>query len=243
MDDDSRCKRIYRSDFVPSPPSAIPSIGRTSTRPADEPRTPATLWIFVVSKASSKVSDGRMVGMRLASIVVPDPGPLLDRIDIHIDVPAVNYRELRSTVVPKSSADIRSRILRAREIQLDRFARGAERIYANAQMGPREIRKYCNLGTESEHLLSRPSQSRGSAPAPRIEFLRCPRHSPNWRGGVDRALAYRSGHPVSHLGSNLLGVGRGRRFSGGTQPCVFSIGLGDSGASVLPRFRPFPPLN
>ncbi|MFZ1134115.1 MAG: YifB family Mg chelatase-like AAA ATPase, partial [Candidatus Korobacteraceae bacterium] len=49
-------------------------------------------------------------------------GPLLDRIDIHIDVPAVNYRELRSSVAPESSADVRKRILRAREIQLDRFA-------------------------------------------------------------------------------------------------------------------------
>lgn len=88
-------------------------------------------------------------------------GPLLDRIDIHIDVPAVNYRELRGTVVPESSADIRARILRAREIQLDRFARGAERIYANAQMGSREIRKYCDLGTESEHLLERAMSKQG----------------------------------------------------------------------------------
>ena len=51
-------------------------------------------------------------------------GPLLDRIDIHIDVPAVNYRELRCTTSPESSADIRIRVLRAREIQLDRFAKG-----------------------------------------------------------------------------------------------------------------------
>jgi magnesium chelatase family protein len=88
-------------------------------------------------------------------------GPLLDRIDIHIDVPAVNYRELRSTTVPESSADIRARILRAREIQLDRFARGSERIYANAQKGSREIRKYCDLGTESEHLLERAMAKQG----------------------------------------------------------------------------------
>jgi magnesium chelatase family protein len=88
-------------------------------------------------------------------------GPLLDRIDIHIDVPAVNYRELRSTVVPESSKHIRDRILCAREIQLNRFAQGAERIYANAQMGSREIRKYCDLGTESEHLLERAMSKQG----------------------------------------------------------------------------------
>ena len=83
-------------------------------------------------------------------------GPLLDRIDIHIDVPSVNYRELRSGVMPESSADIRARVIRAREMQLVRFGTEGERIYANAQMGSREIRKYCELGTDSEHLLDGP---------------------------------------------------------------------------------------
>jgi magnesium chelatase family protein len=68
-------------------------------------------------------------------------GPLLDRIDIHIDVPSVNYRELRSGVAPESSADIRQRVVRAREIQLDRFSAGREHMYANAQMGSRETQK------------------------------------------------------------------------------------------------------
>ena len=88
-------------------------------------------------------------------------GPLLDRIDIHIDVPAVNYRELRGTTMPESSADVRARVLRARQIQLDRFALGAERIYSNAQMGSREIRKYCELGTDAEHLLERAIAKQG----------------------------------------------------------------------------------
>src|ERR1700742_5400810 len=47
-------------------------------------------------------------------------GPLLDRIDIHIDVPSVNYRELRGGASPESSADIRGRVIEAREIQLQR---------------------------------------------------------------------------------------------------------------------------
>jgi len=88
-------------------------------------------------------------------------GPLLDRIDIHIDVPSVNYRELRSTTAPESSAEIRQRVIGARELQLDRFAAGKERIYANAQMGSREIRKYCDLGTEAEHLLERAMAKQG----------------------------------------------------------------------------------
>ena len=88
-------------------------------------------------------------------------GPLLDRIDIHIDVPAVNYRELRSPTAPESSADFRGRVVRARERQLDRFALAKERIYSNAQMGSREIRKYCELGTDAEHLLERAIAKQG----------------------------------------------------------------------------------
>ena len=88
-------------------------------------------------------------------------GPLLDRIDIHIDVPSVNYRELRGGVMPESSADIRARVIRARDTQLVRFGSEGERIYANAQMGSREIRKYCELGTDSEHLLERAMAKQG----------------------------------------------------------------------------------
>jgi magnesium chelatase family protein len=89
-------------------------------------------------------------------------GPLMDRIDIHIDVPAVNYKELRgSNGRSESSAQIRERVVRAREVQLNRFAAAGERIYANAQMGSREIRAYCELGTESERMLERAMQQQG----------------------------------------------------------------------------------
>ena len=86
-------------------------------------------------------------------------GPLLDRIDIHIDVPAVNYKELRSGHAPEGSAQIRERVLRAREVQLNRFA--AERIFSNAQMSSRQIRSYCELSSEGEHMLERAMQQQG----------------------------------------------------------------------------------
>ncbi len=88
-------------------------------------------------------------------------GPLLDRIDIHIDVPAVNYRELRGGSAPEGSEQIRARVLRAREVQLNRFAAAGERIYSNAQMGTRQVRTYCELSTESERLLERAMQQQG----------------------------------------------------------------------------------
>ena len=99
--------------------------------------------------------------MMIQRYVAKISGPLLDRIDIHIDVPAVNYRELRSGITPESSADIAQRVMIARERQLNRFAIGQERIYSNAQMGSREIRKYCELGTDAEHLLERAMVKQG----------------------------------------------------------------------------------
>lgn len=78
-------------------------------------------------------------------------GPLLDRIDIHIDVPAVKFKELSSDTPGESSDEIRRRVIAARQVQLERF-RG-ERIYSNAQMSPRLIRKYCGIDTASKSLL------------------------------------------------------------------------------------------
>lgn len=87
-------------------------------------------------------------------------GPLLDRIDIHIDVPAVNYKELRGTDPrAETSAQIRERIVRARQTQLKRFA--GERIFSNAQMGAADIRRHCELGPDSERMIERAMQQQG----------------------------------------------------------------------------------
>ena len=88
-------------------------------------------------------------------------GPLLDRIDIHIDVPAVNYKEMRSTSVPESSLQIRDRVIRARQTQLTRFATLKEKLYCNAQMSPRHIRAYCDLSADCERLLERAMSQQG----------------------------------------------------------------------------------
>jgi magnesium chelatase family protein len=88
-------------------------------------------------------------------------GPLLDRIDIHIDVPAVQYKELRAGAAPEGSDQIRARVLRARQTQLDRFAAAGERIYSNAQMSTRQIRTYCELSSECERMLERAMSQQG----------------------------------------------------------------------------------
>jgi magnesium chelatase family protein len=80
-------------------------------------------------------------------------GPLLDRIDIHINIPAVKVSELSAQESGESSAEIRERVVRARQIQHDRFS--GDHIYCNAQMPPRMIRLNCPLDPSSQKMLER----------------------------------------------------------------------------------------
>jgi magnesium chelatase family protein len=88
-------------------------------------------------------------------------GPLMDRIDIHVDVPSVKFDELRGrgTHQGESSDLIRDRVIQARRIQLERFK--GEGIYSNSAMSSGQIRKFCALDTESESLLERAMQRQG----------------------------------------------------------------------------------
>jgi magnesium chelatase family protein len=101
-------------------------------------------------------------------------GPLLDRIDIHIEVPAVQYKELRGGASAEGSAEIRARVLAARERQHARFAlapeparskgsaRSASRaIFSNSQMNTQQIRTYCELSSDAERLLERAMRQQG----------------------------------------------------------------------------------
>jgi len=89
-------------------------------------------------------------------------GPLMDRIDIHIDVPAVNYKEMRAPAEPEGSAQIRERVIRAQEIQLRRFATcKREKLYSNAQLTSRLIRAFCELSADGERLLERAMVQQG----------------------------------------------------------------------------------
>ncbi|MGQ0667265.1 MAG: YifB family Mg chelatase-like AAA ATPase [Nitrospiraceae bacterium] len=79
-------------------------------------------------------------------------GPLLDRLDIHLDVPPVPVRELRAELPPaEGSAAIRSRVVAARDRQRRRFR--TDGIYTNAQLKPRHVKRYCGLDPASQELL------------------------------------------------------------------------------------------
>ncbi|MGD0910372.1 MAG: YifB family Mg chelatase-like AAA ATPase [Terracidiphilus sp.] len=88
-------------------------------------------------------------------------GPLLDRIDIHIEVPAVQYKELRGGAAAEGSAQIRGRVMAARQVQQQRFSKAKEKIYSNAQMTTRQVRTFCELGADAERLLERAMQQQG----------------------------------------------------------------------------------
>lgn len=86
-------------------------------------------------------------------------GPLLDRIDLHVDVPRVPHRDLSDPVDGEGSGTIRERVDRAREIQRQRLA--PFRLHANAAMQPRHIRKFCQLDAEGETLLEQVTEKLG----------------------------------------------------------------------------------
>jgi magnesium chelatase family protein len=78
-------------------------------------------------------------------------GPLLDRIDIHIEVPPISYQELSAERTGETSHDIRERVTKGRQIQRERYK--GTRIFCNAQLGPKELKKYCPLDQRSRSLL------------------------------------------------------------------------------------------
>lgn len=99
--------------------------------------------------------------MQIQRYVGKISGPLMDRIDIHVDVPAVKFTELRgrSNGSAEPSSTIRERVIEARRRQLERF-RG-EGVFSNSAMSPGQIRKFCALDGQGETLLERAMTRQG----------------------------------------------------------------------------------
>jgi magnesium chelatase family protein len=79
-------------------------------------------------------------------------GPLLDRIDLHVEVPQVKFRDISSERTGEDSATIRERVIAARKKQQERFAH-KRTITCNARMGPRELKSFCALDEPTKELL------------------------------------------------------------------------------------------
>jgi magnesium chelatase family protein len=100
-------------------------------------------------------------------------GPLLDRIDIHVEVPAADFKELASKQPGTSSAEIRDVVEAARTAQIERFAELP--ILYNAQMSSKQIRQFCKLNTDCMNLLKNSVEELGLSARAHDKVLRLAR--------------------------------------------------------------------
>ena len=124
-------------------------------------------------------------------------GPLLDRIDIHVEVPAVPYKDLMSTEDAESSLVIRNRVQKAREIQAERFNKN--KIHCNARMSNRHIKKHCVIDQTSNALLESAVDKLGLSARAYNRILKIARTIADLEGETDisaqhisEAIQYRS---------------------------------------------------
>ena len=117
---------------------------------------------FTLVCAQNPCPCGHLGDMRKSCLCTPNQisryrskisGPLLDRIDIQIEVPAVNYSELSSNRQGEPSENIKARVIAARNIQKERFRNLS--IHTNAQMGSKEIKKFCVLTPEQQTFMEK----------------------------------------------------------------------------------------
>jgi magnesium chelatase family protein len=113
---------------------------------------------FMLVAAMNPTPDGKMPGeshcspREIQNYLGRISGPLLDRIDLHVEVPAVKFQDITSVRMGESSAQIRERVVAARNRQQERFA-GKQRITCNARMGSRELKAHCALDDRILELL------------------------------------------------------------------------------------------
>ena len=108
---------------------------------------------------SDPVHECRCAAQQIQRYRAKISGPLMDRIDIHVEVPAVPYKELIQGDRAENSETIRKRVTAARQKQSERFAR--TKIYCNAQMSNRQITRYCVIDKASEQLLEKAIETLG----------------------------------------------------------------------------------
>jgi magnesium chelatase family protein len=113
---------------------------------------------FMLVAAMNPTPDGKMAGesrsspREIQNYLGRISGPLLDRIDLHVEVPAVKFREIAGDRTGETSAQIRARVIVARNRQQERYA-SRPRVTCNARMGSRELKSYCELDETTMDLL------------------------------------------------------------------------------------------
>lgn len=134
---EDRVVTISRAKFTITYPSSFMLVASMNPSPSgyfpDDPKNTSSL--MEMQRYMNKIS-----------------GPLLDRIDIHVEVSPVPFDDLSNRRKGESSLDIRKRVTKARNIQSERY-KNADGIHYNAQIGPKQLDKYCQLDENSKKLL------------------------------------------------------------------------------------------
>src|SRR3989441_159309 len=183
---------MSRGPFISRQMTSIrPLLAARSVRYLEKPQ-PCGFW-------NDPTRECRCTPLQIQRYVGRISGPLLDRIDIHIDVPAVKFRDLTGDAAPdtESSTVIRERVIKARERQRERFA--GVKIFSNAEMPPRMIRQYCRIDPESEQMLERAMTRLGLSARAYDRILKVSRTIADLEGADDvrsphvaEAVGYRS---------------------------------------------------
>lgn len=137
---EDRFVTISRSKYSVEFPASFMFVAAMNPCPCgnyNNPKIPCTCGEGVVQRYLSRIS-----------------GPLMDRIDLHVEVVPVSHEELSSTKPVENSASIRKRVVAAREMQKARFAE-CSGIFCNAQMSSKMVREYCRISEEGQEMLKR----------------------------------------------------------------------------------------
>jgi magnesium chelatase family protein len=113
---------------------------------------------FMLVAAMNPTPDGKMPGesrcspREIQSYLNRISGPLLDRIDLHVEVPAVKFRDVTNERPAEGSAQIRARVIAARQRQQERF-KSRPKLTCNARMGSKELKQYCEIDEQAKGML------------------------------------------------------------------------------------------
>ncbi|RVT98132.1 ATP-binding protein [Mucilaginibacter limnophilus] len=166
---------ISRAKFTVDYPSSFMLIASMNPCPCgyyNHPEKECTCPPGVVQKYMSKVS-----------------GPLLDRIDLHVEVTPVNFSELSSERLAEKSELIRERVIKAREVQLERFGSKPD-LHANAQMSPQMVRDICKISTAGQTLLKKAMEKLGLSARAYDRILKVSRTIADLAGSEDIQLEH-----------------------------------------------------
>lgn len=116
-------------------------------------------------------------------------GPLLDRIDLHVEVTPVNFSELSSERLAERSEDIRERVIKARDRQTERFGNKPD-LHANAQMSPQMVREICKINAAGQTLLKKAMEKLGLSARAYDRILKVSRTIADLAGSEDIKLEH-----------------------------------------------------